>query len=309
MKAGVIDIGTNTFHLVIADFSEGKVDITYKINIPVKLGEGRLNDNIIIPEAFERGLQALSQFGETLKSQQVQTLKATATSAVRNASNGTAFVEAVKERTGIAIEVISGDTEADYIFRGVQATGVITDTTLIMDIGGGSTEFILCNPTKLLWKKSYDLGAARLLQAYFKSDPISEADRQAIIQHVDQQVDELKEACRLHQPKILVGSAGAFETFAVLLQKGLDLKNMAWAPLSLEGYLALSAQLLASTHAARAEIKDLIPLRVDLIVIASLLTDYVLKTFAIPELRLSTYDLKMGVLHTLLQEQQHLNGR
>ncbi|MBG6236336.1 exopolyphosphatase/guanosine-5'-triphosphate,3'-diphosphate pyrophosphatase [Pedobacter sp. CAN_A7] len=308
MKAGVIDMGTNTFHLIIADLSHGEVDITYKTNIPVKLGEGRLNDNIIIPEAFERGLQALTQFSETLKEQQVQVVKATATSAVRNASNGPAFVQAVKERTGIDIEVISGDIEANYIFKGVQATGVITDTTLIMDIGGGSTEFILCDTKQLLWKKSYDLGAARLLQAYFKSDPISEANQSAIIQHVDQQIKELKEACQLHQPKVLVGSAGAFETFALLLQKGVDLKSLAWAPLSLPGYQQLSAQLIASTHAQRAQMEDLIPLRVDMIVIAALLTDYVLKTFAIPELRLSTYDLKMGVLHTLLQEHQQLNG-
>jgi exopolyphosphatase/guanosine-5'-triphosphate,3'-diphosphate pyrophosphatase len=309
MKAGVIDMGTNTFHLIIADFSHGEVDITYKTNIPVKLGEGRLNDNIIIPEAFERGLQALTQFSETLKEQEVQVVKATATSAVRNASNGPAFVQAVKERTGIDIEVISGDVEADYIFKGVQATGVITGTTLIMDIGGGSTEFILCDTRQLLWKKSYDLGAARLLQAYFKSDPISEADQSAIIQHVDQQVKELKEACQLHQPKILVGSAGAFETFALLLQKGIDLKALAWAPLAVPGYQQLSAQLMASSHAQRAQMDDLIPLRVDMIVIAALLTDYVLNTFAITELRLSTYDLKMGVLHTLFQEHQQLNGR
>ena len=309
MKAGVIDMGTNTFHLVIADFSEGEVDLIYKTNVPVKLGEGRLNENIIIPEAFERGLQALTQFSYTLKAHDVKVLKATATSAVRNASNGPDFVQAVKERTGIDIEVISGDEEAAYIFKGVQATGVITDTTLIMDIGGGSTEFILCDTTQLLWKKSYDLGAARLLQAFFKSDPISEADQSAIIRHVDQQIDELKEACRKYQPKVLVGSAGAFETFAQLLHKGIDLKTLAWAPLSVNGYQQLSAQLIASTHEQRSQMEDLIPLRVDLIVVAALLTDYVLKTFVIPELRLSTFDLKMGVLHTLLAEQQRLNGR
>jgi len=309
MKAGVIDMGTNTFHLVIADFSEGEVDLIYKTNVPVKLGEGRLNENIIIPEAFERGLQALTQFSHTLKAHDVKVLKATATSAVRNASNGPDFVQAVKERTGIDIEVISGDEEAAYIFKGVQATGVITDTTLIMDIGGGSTEFILCDTTQLLWKKSYDLGAARLLQAFFKSDPISEADQSAIIRHVDQQIDELKEACRKYQPKVLVGSAGAFETFAQLLHKGIDLKTLAWAPLSVNGYQQLSAQLIASTHEQRSQMEDLIPLRVDLIVVAALLTDYVLKTFVIPELRLSTFDLKMGVLHTLLAEQQRLNGR
>ncbi|MET3114005.1 exopolyphosphatase/guanosine-5'-triphosphate,3'-diphosphate pyrophosphatase [Pedobacter sp. CG_S7] len=299
MKAAVIDLGTNTFHLVIANIADGKVKVLYKTNIPVKLGEGRLNENIIIPEAFERGLQALLQFKEEISKHQVTIVKATATSAIRSAINGSDFVKAAKEKAGIAIEVINGEQEASYIFKGVQATGVITQTSLIIDIGGGSTEFILCRPDEVLWKKSYNIGAARLMQAFFNSDPINAADQLLIKHHLATELSDLKLACTLHRPTILIGSAGAFETFAVLLQKNLDLKSIASTPISLPAYRFLAAQLIASTHQERKQIEGLIPLRVDMIVMAAMITNYVLDEFKLTTINLSTYDLKMGVLYSL----------
>lgn len=299
-RAAVIDLGTNTFHLIIAELTD-KVEVIYKTNLPVKLGEGRINDNIIIPEAFERGLQALKQFSEEMIKQNVEIVRATATSAVRSASNGADFVRAAKERSGIDVEVISGEKEAAYIFEGVKATGVITKTSLIMDIGGGSTEFIICTPEKPLWKKSYNIGAARLMQAYFKSDPISSADQATILRHFKETLSDLKTACALHKPEVLIGSAGAFETFAGMLMKGVDVKAMASCPIQVAAYRELSARLIASTHEERTQMEGLIPLRVDMIVMAALLTNYIIDQLGLKEISLSTYDLKMGILHTLLE--------
>nr|WP_199075467.1 exopolyphosphatase [Pedobacter sp. ASV19] len=299
MRAAVIDLGTNTFHLIIADLSN-RINVVYKTNSPVKLGEGKINENIIIPEAFERGLQTLISFAEEIKNQQVDVVRATATSAVRSAANGADFVKAAKLRAGIDIEVISGEEEAGYIFMGVQATGVIVEPSLIMDIGGGSTEFILCNPEQVLWKKSYNIGAARLMQAYFKSDPISEADKNIILDHLENTLRELKEACAAHQPLALIGSAGAFETFATLLLKDVEVKEIASCTLPMAAYKKLAAELIASTHEERAGMKGLIPLRVDMIVLAAILTNYVINEIGLEKLSLSTYDLKMGVLQSLL---------
>ncbi len=287
MTAAVIDLGTNTFHLIIAEVVDSSVHVLYKTNVPVKLGEGRINEHIIIPAAFERGIQTLKTFQKTIKAYGATTVKAIATSAVRSASNGTDFV------------VITGDQEAIYIFNGVKATGVISGLSLIMDIGGGSTEFIICDNEQLLWKKSYDIGAARLLQAYFNTDPISQSDQQAITDHLDKELIELKEACSLYQPKHLIGSAGAFETFAAMLIKDLEIKSIKSAPIDLTAYHELAQKLITSNHDERDAMPDLIKLRVDMIVIASILTNYVIDNLKIAELSLSTYDLKMGVLHTL----------
>ncbi len=157
MKAAVIDLGTNTFHLIIAECQGSDVQVLYKTNVPVRLGQGRINENVIIPEAFERGIRTLKDFKLEIDRHQVAVTRAIATSAVRSADNGQDFVDAAK-LAGIEIEVISGDQEAAYIFEGVKATGTINGTSLIMDIGGGSTEFIICDEKGLIWKKATTSG-------------------------------------------------------------------------------------------------------------------------------------------------------
>lgn len=300
MRAAAIDLGTNTFHLIIADVSHSEVSVVYKTNVPVRLGEGRINENIIIPAAYERGLQTLTEFAAQMKKHDVETVMATATSAVRSAKNGVDFVNDVKSRAGIAINIITGDQEASFIFQGVKATGVIDGVSLIMDIGGGSTEFIICNRQELLWKKSYNIGAARLMQAHFKSDPISSDEKQHIIEHLDEVLADLKAACRVYKPEHLIGSAGAFETFTAMLLKGVDIAGTKSAALDVGSYLKLSKMLISSTHAEREEMPDLIKLRVDMIVIAAIITNYIIEHCQIKHLSLSTYDLKMGVLYSLI---------
>jgi exopolyphosphatase/guanosine-5'-triphosphate,3'-diphosphate pyrophosphatase len=304
MRAAVIDLGTNTFHLIIADLTPTGVQVIYKTNLPVQLGQGRINENMIIPEAFERGIQALKGFKNEIDAQQVKIVRATATSAVRSAANGKDFVIAALRIAGIAIEIISGEEEAAYIFNGVKATGVINQQSLIMDIGGGSTEFIICNPDGLLWKKSYNIGAARLLQAYFHTDPISAEDQFAIQKHLNEELADLKTACQKYQPQVLIGSAGAFETFAAMLLKDADLKTLSSASLDIDQYHSLSEKLIASTHAERVSMPNLIPLRVDMIVIAALLTNYVINETGLKAISLSTYDLKMGVLYRIWADQK-----
>lgn len=307
MRVAAIDLGTNTFHLIIADLCAGGVKVIYKTNLPVRLGEGRINENLIIQPAFERGLLALESFSKLIDEYGVELVRATATSAIRSAGNGANFVKAAKSYAGIEINVISGDEEAEYIFKGVKATGVIRETSLIMDIGGGSTEFIICNEDELLWKKSYNIGAARLMQAYFHSDPISEADKSAVISHLDAELGDLKEKLNLYQPKHLIGSAGAFETFTGMLMPELELKEVTHQSISIADYKSLSATFITSTHTERENMPGLIKLRVDMIVMAAILTDYILSAGKFRELSLSTFDLKMGVLHSLAAQSADRN--
>lgn len=305
MKAAVIDMGTNTFHLIIAEISAAGVEVIYKTNLPVQLGQGRINENIIIPEAFERGIKALQGFKEEIDKQQVEVVRATATSAVRSAGNGQDFVDEAANRAGITIEVISGDDEAAFIFNAVKATGLIKETSLIMDIGGGSTEFIICDEEKgQLWKRSYNIGAARLMQAYFHSDPISAADRSSILARLEEELPDLIKACQHYQPQLLIGSAGAFETFAAMLLEDLDTKAISSAVFDLQAYRSLAEKLITSTHAERAAMPKLIPLRVDMIVIASLITNYIIDQTGLKAISLSTFDLKMGVLYKIWEDQK-----
>jgi exopolyphosphatase/guanosine-5'-triphosphate,3'-diphosphate pyrophosphatase len=304
MRFAIIDLGTNTFHLLIAESKGSDFEILYKTNVPVKLGEGRINDNLIIPAAFERGINTLKDFNNTIKNHNVDVVRATATSAVRSAKNGNDFVIAVKDQAQIDIETISGDEEAELIYKGVKLSGAIEDLSLIMDIGGGSVEFILCDAESLIWKKSYNIGAARLMQQYFKSDPISDEDRNSILGHVQNQLEDLFDVCEKYQPKFLIGSAGAFETFAELIIKKnnqpTDIKVIKTYSFNFDEYIEMATKLINATHQERAIMPGMIPLRVDMIVVATLITNYVLGRLKINNLTLSTYDLKMGVLAILM---------
>ncbi|WP_316821422.1 exopolyphosphatase [Pedobacter gandavensis] len=306
MRVAAIDLGTNTFHLIIADLNGPEPEIILKTNLPVRLGEGKINDNLIIQEAFERGLLALEEFSLLTTEHQVELIKATATSAVRSAANGADFVKAAKSYAGIDITVISGEEEADYIFQGVKATGLIQERCLIMDIGGGSTEFIICDSEQVFWKKSYNIGAARLMQAYFHSDPINAVDKSTVRQHLTTELIDLKEKLDLYQPNHLIGSAGAFETFTGMLYPDLDLKAIKSHLIPVSDYRQLSATFIASSHAEREKMPGLIKLRVDMIVMAALLTDYILELGHPQKMSLSTYDLKMGVLASLKDQTDQL---
>jgi exopolyphosphatase/guanosine-5'-triphosphate,3'-diphosphate pyrophosphatase len=299
MKIAAIDLGTNTFHLIIARIINNSLEIIYKVNEPVKLGEDITKENLIIPSAFERGINCLKQFKLALDDYQVDLVKATATSGVRSAKNGLDFVETAKLETGISIDVIDGDEEAQLIYEGVKLSGAITKKSLIMDIGGGSTEFILCNEHELFWKKSYNIGAARLMQLFFKSDPINEFDKQEILNHLTKELGDLKMKCEQFKPETLIGSAGAFETFTQMLFPEFKIKDISSAEIPYSAYQQLSKKLINASQNERRKMPNLIPLRVDMIVMASILTNYVLSEMNIQQIRLSTYDLKMGVLNSL----------
>lgn len=298
MKIAIIDLGTNTFHLLIAEIKNDEQKIIYKTNRPVRLGEDITKANLIIPVAFERGISCLLEFKKTIDHFGVERVKAIATSGVRSAKNGQDFVNAAKEQTSINIDIIDGDKEANYIYEGVKWSGAITKPSLIMDIGGGSTEFILCDTEKLIWKKSYNIGAARLMQAFFKSDPIAQNDQLAIRNHLDDQLVALINICKIYQPQILIGSAGAFESFASMINPELDIQAINTAAIDYNSFKKLALALIMSNHEERVKMDRLIPLRVDMIVMAALLTNYVLDKLDIQKITLSTYDLKMGVLQS-----------
>lgn len=303
MRTAIIDLGTNTFHLLIVEKTGEDFEILFKHTEAVKLGEGRINHNEIIPEAFNRGINALMHFKGVIDDFSVDEVKAVATSALRGAENKQEFLDLVKAKTFIDIKIIDGDTEAETIYKGVKLSGAITDLSLIMDIGGGSVEFILCDTDKIIWKKSYDLGAARLMQQFLKSDPINDQDKQGILGRVQELLPDLFEVCGQHKPKILIGSAGAFETFAALVREKykaeLDVEDSKKYTFNFDQYIDVTQQLITATHDERSNMPGMIPLRVDMSMIAALISNYIIGRLQIETIKLSTYDLKMGLVAEL----------
>lgn len=300
MQKAVIDIGTNTFHLLIANVVASEFTVLKKLTIPVKLGEGGISKAEIIPAAFQRGLDALIAFREELNNYHVEHITATATAAVRDASNGQQFIQEAYEKANIEIKIIDGQQEALYIYEGAKAAGALTSPmSLIMDIGGGSTEFLLANENQVFWKQSYRIGAARLLADFYKSDPLNSQDIKLIETHLQNTLQELIEACKEYQPINLIGTAGSFDSYTTLTflrNKKKEDKNQIIAPLEKEGFLKLLQEIIKSTHQQREEMEGLIPLRTDMILMSSIISRYILKTTNITQVIACKYALKEGLL-------------
>jgi exopolyphosphatase / guanosine-5'-triphosphate,3'-diphosphate pyrophosphatase len=306
-RAAVMDLGTNTFHLLIAE-PDAKTFFREVLHeyVGVKLGEGGINEGTIKPEAYQRGMEALLKFGEQISAHGATQVKAIATSAMRSASNGQLFINEVKQRTGITIETIDGNREAQYIYEGVKASGCLQNgNSLIVDIGGGSVEFILSNQSQIIYKRSFEIGAARLMAKFHHTDPITTDEIIALNSYLDEQLAPMLAEVNKHTVNNLVGSSGAFETFAELveLQKGhsFNLKQTPVYSFQENDLLKVTDQIIQSNHHERANTTGIIPVRVDMIVVASALTQYLVRKLDIRQTVMSAYSLKEGVLAELFE--------
>lgn len=299
----VIDIGTNTFHLLIAEVDEqNNIHVIHKTTIAVKLGEGGVNKGYIADSAYERGINALIQFRKELNEHQITKVKATATAAVRDASNGANFIKEALEKANIHIDIIDGLLEATYIYKGAKAAGVLNQTkALIMDIGGGSVEFIIANNNEIFWKNSFQLGAARLLADYYTTEAvIAEETINKMEIHFEQTLESLFEAIEQNQPEQLIGTAGSFDSFASITairnQETFNPVKQKEYNFEKSSFIALLNEIISSSHEYRNHIKGLIPLRVDMILMASILTKYVIETGRLTEITTCSYSLKEGLM-------------
>lgn len=300
-----MDLGTNTFHLLIAEGVAGKFVEIYRHTTAVKIGEGGINKGIIQQAAFTRGINAMHEFKQHIDVNGVIKVRAIATSALRSAANGNDFIAEVKAQTGIAIEIINGEQEAVFIYEGINTSGILGEqNALIVDIGGGSVEFIIGNEDEVLWKQSFEIGAARLMDKFHKVDPISIVSIRAMTAYLNQQLPDLFAAAIKYRPRVLIGSSGAFESFAEVIEldngRTFDLKTTKTYEFDTDDLLDLIERLAKSTHAKRAATKGIIPVRVDMIVVASLLTIYIMQKLGLVDVSMSTYSLKEGVMAKML---------
>src|SRR3569833_867165 len=196
-RHAVMDLGTNTFHLLIVEGSVDDLRIIVHEHIAVKIGEGGINKGLITEAAFQRGLNTMKDFSERIKSNNVHQTKCIATSALRNASNGGDFIKQVKTETGIDIEIINGEQEATFIYEGIRAAGALSaENSLIMDIGGGCIEFIIGNNDKMLWKHSFYICASRLMERFHHTDPIPPASVEALYRYLESMLASLFDAIK-----------------------------------------------------------------------------------------------------------------
>jgi exopolyphosphatase / guanosine-5'-triphosphate,3'-diphosphate pyrophosphatase len=299
-KLAIIDMGTNTFHLIIAESEGSGFNIIFRDRLAVKIGMGGINDGYITESGMHRALLAMQSFKNIIDQHHVNHVYAFGTSAMRNARNSETVVQRIREVTGIGITIISGDEEANYIYSGVKAAlGLGDDVNLIIDIGGGSVECIIANQNRIFWKESFEIGAQRLLERFQKHDPIIREEIAALDVYFEKSLPNLFEAIDRYKPFVLVGSSGTFDTLSDIFCIQHDIHKSAEeieTPLSLEGFYEIYAELIAKDRQQRMAIPGMIEMRVDMIVVACCLIRFLLDKYHFSRIRVSTYSMKEGVL-------------
>lgn len=305
-RIAIIDLGTNTFHLLIAEISGKGYCITHRERLAVKLGMGGINRSVITEDGLQRAMVALRSFKNLIDQEHITKIYAFGTSALRSAQNGHEVVQKIKTVTGIDVNIISGDKEAEFIYEGVKAAVDLSeDRSLIIDIGGGSVEFIIGNNDEIFWKESFEIGAQRLLEKFQRHDPIQMDEIESLNKFIHNSLQSLRQAIIEFNPTILVGSSGTFDTLSdIFCSKYHIIKSPEEieTPLSLSGFYEIYEDLLSKNREQRMLIPGMIEMRVDMIVVACCLIKYVLDIQSFNRVRVSTYSLKEGVLSWLGKE-------
>lgn len=302
MPIAILDFGTNTFNLLIAEKKGVGFDILYSGKEGVKLGRGGIKDHIITREAMERAFNAIEKHLEVIQRFGAEDIHAFATAAVRSAENGKELVKSVKERYGISVNVIDGNREAELIYKGVRmAAPLDVEPAMILDIGGGSNEFIICNNEKVFWKHSFDLGMARILEQFELADPVSEANRHDLEAYFESELSELFTQTRKYQPATLIGASGTFDTFRSLIEhkNHLPINPLPGFYISMNDYASIHNELLHSTLEERKVMQGMEPVRVEMIVQATIFVNFVVRKCNIKKIYQSAYALKEGVMAEL----------
>ena len=303
-KAAIIDMGTNTFHLVLVELYEDRFETIYKEKVPVKIGQGGITQNFIHPDAKKRAFHTLKHFKNLIEGEEIENTFAFATSAVRNAANGEEFVEEIKQKFQIYVNVIDGAEEAQMIYEGIRLSGSLNgETYLMMDIGGGSVEFIIGTQQHAQWKQSFEIGGQRMLDLFHGHDPILEEEVDRLNIYLTEKLRPLRKAIEMYRPSGLVGASGTFDTLTDIYFASLDEKkgkHQQVFELPKTEFEKIAGKLLTLTKEERLKIPGMIPMRVDMIVVASCLIKYILTMLSVDTLICSNFALKEGAISRLM---------
>lgn len=272
-RVAAIDCGTNSIRLLIADIDRGNgptklTDIVREMRV-VRLGQGVDATGELAPEALERTFAAAADYAEVIREYRAEKVRFVATSATRDARNRQVFVDGIRGLLGVEPEVISGDEEAALSFAGASSVLPMSgaDRVLVVDLGGGSTEFVLGDQNGVIAAKSVDIGCVRLTERHLTSDPPTAEQIAAAEADVDAAIAEAGLDVPLERSTAVVGVAGSVTTITAHALKLPEYLPAAihGAELSIGTIGDAASDLLGMTRARRAELPYMHPGRVDVI--------------------------------------------
>ena len=298
-KLAIIDMGTNTFHLLIVEKSDCKVGFkeVYRDRHYVLLAEEGIN--IISETSIQRAKRAVDAFQNELSYYHNIELTIVGTEALRVAANGDLINRYVEEKLGSHPQVISGKREAELIYKGNQLIVTTEDTPyLIMDIGGGSTEFILADDSGIIFSKSFPLGVTKMYNNFNDKDPISLRAISNIETHVESYLSELTGTIKDYNLKSLIGASGSFEVLSSVLTGKIPKTEI--VNIALEDFEKLSTQIVLSTFDQRKAVKGIPESRAKLIQVAFIMMRKIIKLYNPDRIGVSPFAIKEGLINEWL---------
>lgn len=292
-RIAVIDLGTNTFNLLIADVSADQIDVIHSEKDGVALGMGGLNDGVITADAILRALKTMSHFNKMCDVHYVDDIRAFGTSAIRDAINGKDFVQMIEKETGIHVDIISGEQEANYIYQGVKWTYDFTETSMVMDVGGGSTEFIFADEDGVKDLVSLNIGVSRIFQELSLNDPLTPEDCILVENWIAERANKFIVG---KQCDTLVGASGCFETFYEMIYRQSFPSMTDALELPINEFLDVLERIISSSQSERDVNPHIIPIRRKMAPIAAIKTRWVVKQLGVKKVIVSPCSLKEGVL-------------
>jgi len=304
-----IDIGTNSIHLAVVKVSENnRFEIIAQEKEVVRLGSGSKDMKYLKEDAMDRGIAVLKRYKQIADISKAE-VKAVATSAVREALNKEVFIQRARTEAGIEVEIISGFEEARLIYLGVlQALPIFDKKILLVDIGGGSTEFLIGKAGEMIEANSLKLGAIRLTDRFFRDDPIDPKNVNRCRQFVEVYLNPMAREVRRHGFEVAVGSSGTILNIAQMIQvlrheqPARFLSNFTFSRMELAEVTKLLVK--ADSLKKRQKIEGLDPKRADIILAGTLILEQAFEQMRIDSMTVSGFALREGVIFDILQKEQ-----
>ena len=298
MKIGTIDIGTNSMRLLIADYNNGKIENRKKYVNTTRIGQGVDKEGYISEEALQRNINALEEFANICKVEECQAIYCMGTSALRDSKNGNVFVDRAKQKTNIDVEIISGNEESNLGFMGV-LEGLDTDEQiLVIDIGGGSTEFIVGDIEGIKFAKSENVGALRMTEKFLAKDPIDTNEFSNMSKFIYSEIKDTIDYIKSKQIKKLVGIGGTITSLSAMNQE-LEVYSMEKihnSEVSIKNIKDILQNLKQMTLNDKKTLKGLQPKRADIITAGVEILNIIMENLEIEKIIVSEYDNLEGLM-------------
>ena len=294
-RVAAIDVGSNSLHMVIAQADpDGAITTLWRMKEMVGLGRISFPSRKLTAEAMDRAIATLKRFKEAAQKRQCEKILAVATSAVREAVNGGDFLTRVQQELSLNMRVVSARDEAKLIYLGVRhAVDLKNHPNFIIDIGGGSVEFIVADKTRAAMLESRKLGAARMTAKYIKSDPVSPADLKSLLAHYDKELAPLCEQIHNLKPQHALCTSGTMENLAAMCHSlyGSDVGTIERGPME-----KLVGKLLETRTADRSAFKGLDDQRKDQIIAGAVLVNELFRRLNLEKITVCKSALREGMM-------------